>query len=148
MAVVEAVTVRFCLFHGCQKGGGNCPAFGWHSLCDTSVSAGRIRPCAGQFSGEHSQHRPEPSTDPNFQSSGMAGPRLEPDPAAKESLSPLESRMRPGMPEQVGAGGAQAFLGAAGTGSGGQAVACVLASWGGDFPVTCLDSVFLVPPLF
>lgn len=148
MAVVEAVTVRFCLFHGCQKGGGNCPAFGWHSLHDTSVSAGRIRPCAGQFGSACGQRWPERSADPNFQSLGMAGPRLEPDPAAKESLSPPESRMQLEMPEQVGDGGASAFLGATGSVSGGQAPACALAGRGGDFPVTSRDSVFSVPPLF
>ena len=150
MAVVEAVTVRFCLFHGCQKGGGNCPAFGWHTLHDTSVSAGRIRPCAGQFGSKRSRRRPEQSADPNFQSSGMAGPRLEPDPAAKESLSPPESRMQLEMPEQVGDGGASAFSGAAGTGSSGQAPACALAACGrgGGFPVTSRDSASSVPPLF
>lgn len=143
MAVVEAVAVRFCLFHGCQKGGGNCPAFGWHALHDTSVSAGRIRPCAGQFGSKRSRRRLERSADPNFQSSGMAGPRLEPDPAAKESLSPPESRMQPEMPQQVGDGGASAF-----TGSGGQALACALAGWGGGCPVTSRDSLFSVPPRF
>lgn len=134
MAVVEAVTVRFCLFHGCQKGGGNCPAFGWHSLHDTSVSAGRIRPCAGQFGSERGQRQLERSAVLNFQSLGMAGPRLKPDPAAKESLSPLESGMRLEMPKQVGAGSASAFLGAAGAGSGGQAPACALAGWGRWLP--------------
>lgn len=42
----------------------------------------------------------------------MAGPWLEPDPAAKESLSRPESRMQLEMPEQVGDGGTLAFLGA------------------------------------
>lgn len=112
------------------------------------MSAGRIRPCTSQFGSKRSQRRPERSTDPDFQSSGMAGPRLEPDPAAKESLSPPESRMQLEVPEQVGDRGVLAFSGAAGTGSGGQAPACVLASWGGSFPATSCDLVFLVPPLF
>lgn len=112
------------------------------------MSAGRIRPRAGQFGSKRSRRRLERSADPNFQSSGMAGPRLEPDPAAKESLSPPESRMQLEMPEQVGDGGASAFTGAAGAGSGGQALACALAGWGGGFPLTSRDSVFSVPPLF
>lgn len=78
----------------------------------------------------------------------MAGPRLEPDPSAKESLSPLESRMQPEMPKQVGDGGASAFPGTADMGSGGQAPACTLASRGGNFPLTSQDSVFSVPPFF
>lgn len=42
----------------------------------------------------------------------MAGPRLEPDPAAKDSLSRPESRIQLEMPEQVGDGGTLTFLGA------------------------------------
>lgn len=143
MAVVEAAAVRFCLLHGCQKGGGNCPAFGWHTRHDTSVSAGRIWPCTGQFGSKRGRCRPERSADPSIQSSGMAGPRLELDPAAKERLSPPESRMQLEKPRQVGDGGALAFWGSPGSWSSGQAPACALAGWGNS-----RDSAFSVPPLF
>jgi len=141
VTVVEAATIRFGLFHGCQKGGGNCPAFGWHSWRDTGVSAGR-------FGSERGRRQPERGTNPSCQSSGMAGPRLEPDPAAKECLSPPESRMQPEMPEQVGDGAAPASSGAAGAGSGGQAPACTLASRGGSFPGTSRGFAFSVLPFF
>lgn len=91
------------------------------------MSASRIWPCADQFGSKCSRRRPERSADPNFQSLGMARPRLEPDPAAKESLSPLESRMQLEMLE-VGDGGGSALSGAAGMGSGGQAPACGVAA--------------------
>ncbi|XP_071613430.1 kinesin-like protein KIFC3 isoform X13 [Heliangelus exortis] len=65
------------------------------------MSAGRIQPCTGQFIRKRSQGWLERSADPNFQSSGMAGPQLQPDPAAKESLYPPESRMWLEMLEQV-----------------------------------------------
>lgn len=92
MDVVEAITVRFGLFHWCQKGGCNCPGSGWHSLHDTSRT--------GSWRAGAAQH----GVNLGSVSSVMAGPCLSPQPTAKESLSSLESGLQPELPEEVGQG--------------------------------------------
>lgn len=84
-----------------------------------------VQPRASQFGSKQ-------STNLNFQSLGMAGLRLEPDLADKESLLPPESRMQLEMPEQVGDGGV--FWGTAHTGSSGQAPVCMSKRYPNNLP--------------